>query len=72
LEAASSMQIEPREPAKVEAVVTPHSSKVRVRTEVWVLKNAAVRRRRRANAIVIGSLAVVLLLVGLFYMVLTR
>jgi hypothetical protein len=44
----------------------------RVRNEVWHLKEQAERRRRRANAVMLGSLLAVLVLLRVFYVLLTK
>jgi hypothetical protein len=44
----------------------------RVRTEVWNLKREAARRRNKANALVVGSLVMMMALVRLLYALLTR
>ncbi|HVU49694.1 MAG TPA: hypothetical protein VHL80_03345 [Polyangia bacterium] len=41
--------------------------KRRIRTEVWHLKRRAERRRRRANAIVVGSVVALGVLVRCLY-----
>ena len=67
------MQIETRRvPHNETSVVPPFPEKRRVRNEVWHLKRRADLRRTRANAMVITSVLAVLLLVRLFYFVLTR
>jgi hypothetical protein len=64
------MQVEPIRDETSRMTAVPE--KRRVRTDVWHLKQLAARRRRRANAVLVGSVGVVGVLVWALYALLTR
>jgi len=67
------VHLETRDDAHDEIPVAPSlEQRRRVRNDAWHLKRRADQRRNRANAIVVGSVVVVLVFVRLLYTLLTR